>query len=739
MIMRLSRTVLKELSKRYKDVLLKCFCLNACVLGYAIFSSSNLYAQTIIPDGTIASPVNSGAYSTSGNILEFANGIFELPDMQSNFKGGSTDNTIKFSNATVKLTSDWYSSDQWVTYSYFFDDSTVIDLRYDEYEHQAKMTYRFDNMIGEGASVAFYVSESAGKLISDRLYSETSYLADFDPLLISIDRVTKDKEYNLVQVLDGKAEFNPLFEGKEIYAASTSGYASLSKVERNNAQKEALLQSVQFKYKGLTDGETLASLNQHQGNSVFFHDATTSYKISGDLGVTGFGEKTVKGVGIDSKIVINSDTPVSMFYLKKDSEDLGRTTSLLVKDLTIDGAESVLISEKESGSVVFNNVQILGKNSGLIQNGASLTVENSTIKTLTNTGTATLTNTNVTRALTVASGSVSLRSETPENLVEVKGLTTVSSVLDIKGAGTVVLNGVDGTGQINNAGNLVFKSKNQNEPISLQLDQDSSFLSLKNEGNSTIDSGQNFFKDVVNTGTLVNNAEMIVSSNFKTNNLAGNGTITMAQGSVLNVPPEFETTNNLISKGMLFGENVEKVTVSDLTIAENSTLDIKNIDVTANNLLMAENSVLKVTLNGFSDYGTISGETIHALEGASLQFNFGNDFSGGVYQILNFSEIISLPLIQNINGLYTFIDLKDGRYSFEQKNNVEELSKLGATRNEINTISALMEEGGNNSSFNEVQRKMKELVQSGELSQIQSAIKASKSLSSNISTVEVGS
>ena len=103
--MRLSKTVLKELSKRYKDVLLKGLCLNACVLGYVIFSSANLFAQTVIQGGTVDAPINASAYSTTEDVLEFANGVFELSDMQYNFNGSSTENTIKFSNATAKLIS----------------------------------------------------------------------------------------------------------------------------------------------------------------------------------------------------------------------------------------------------------------------------------------------------------------------------------------------------------------------------------------------------------------------------------------------------------------------------------------------------------------------------------------------------------------------------------------------------------------------------------------------------------
>ena len=734
-MMRLSKTGLKELSKRYKDVLLKCLYLNAIVLGYVIFSSADLFAQTAIQGGTIDAPVNASAYSTTGNVLEFENGVFELSDMQYNFNGSSTENTIKFSNATAKLMTDWYYSDQYVTYSYFFDDNSVIDLRYDG--SPAESFYWFDNMSGEGASVAFYVSESGGRLVSEQLYSATSYLADFDPLLISIDRITKDKEYNLVQVLDGKAEFNPLFEGKEIYAASTSGYVSLSKVVRNQGQEGALLQSVQFIYKGLTDGETFAALNQYQGNSVFFHDQVGSYQISDDLGVTGFGEKIIKGIGLDSKIEVNSVAPVSMFHLKKDTENLGRTTSLLLQDLTIGGAESVLISEKDSGNIVLNNVQILGQNSGLIQNAASLTVKNSILKNLVNTGgIAYLSNSIVQENLNIEGGSVSLVATNLDDVVEVKGQTTVSlnNNLNTEGLGTIILNGVSGAGSIENTGNLTINSLIQNLPQSAENQLNA--ISLKNEGNLNLAVGKSIFDQVVNKGSMKNEGAMHVISSLEASNIQGNGLIVMEKDSVLNSSDAtdfFETTNNLLSDNMVFGNRLKHFKGGDLTVSKNSILDIKNIDVTVKELVLSQNSTLQVSLNGLTDYGTITGEKLTAQAGSSIQFNLGTNFTSGIYQIFNMKEIASLPLILNLNKDYTLVDLKDGSYSFKLKKEENTTSFIPHT-NQSRAIFALQGGKGANKSFNEMQAEVLNALESDNIETVRKGEAAAKSIGSNYSS-----
>ena len=733
--MRLSRTGLKELSKRYKDILLKCLCLNAIVFGYGISFPVGLYAQIIIPGGTLDAPVNAGAYSTNSNVLEFANGIFELPDMQYNFTGDSTENTIRFSNATAKLMTDGYYSDQYVTYSYFFDDTSIIDLRYDDYP--AKTSYWFDNLSGEGASIAFYVSESNGKLISDQLYSETSYVADFDPFLISIDYVTQNKEYNPVQVLDGKAEFNSSLEGKEIYAAATSGYESLSKVIRNQGNKSALLQSIQFMYNGPTNNETLSSLNQFEGNAIFFHDNATPYQISGDLGVTGFGEKTIKGVGIDSKIVVNSNTPVSMFQLKKDSEDLGRTTSLLVQDLTIENAESVLISEKDSGSVVFNNVQILGQNLGLIQNGSSLTVENSILKNLVNKGTAQLSNSIIQGKLDIEEGHVSLIATNLSDVVEVKGKTTILSKnsLNTQGLGTIILNGVSGTGIIENTGNLIINSETQDATSRTE----NAGVSLKNTGVLNLSVGKNIFDQVVNNGSLTNESEMHVISSLDASDIQGNGLIVMEKESVLNsldANTSFESTNHFLSNNMIFADCLKKVKVANLTVAENSILDIKNIDVTVKELVLSQNSTLQVSLNGITDYGTITGEKLNAQTGSSIQFNLGANFTSGIYQVFNMQEISSLPLVLNLNEQYKLVDLKNGSYSFELNKEENTISFI-PNSNQARAIFALQGGKGTNNSFNIMQEEVLNSLRSDNIETIQKGKDAARSIGSNYaSTVQ---
>lgn len=791
--MTLSRTGLKELSKRYKNILLKCFWLNAFVCGLLLipFSAVN---GAVIDSETMSStevydtletqgvyfgdpfgepiyinvhdnasfthtalknsegqflPVNLGKFAVDKDSnetnasLTFINGLYELT---SYIDGGSSQDKIHFENATIKV---FDQGDRYTGITYSFDENTILDLR--DPEKQGEQVIEFENMAGEGASIGFYITNTG----SDRLISQKNkYEFNFDPLLISLaSNVEKDKLYR-VQPLGGLAEFKDSFATNGVYTAQTSQEASIFKVVRNDENDAtSLLQTIEFTYKGKTNENTLASFNQYEGDGLFYHDINESYKVSGDLGVTGFGEKTIKGVGIDSKIVVNSNTPVSMFQLKKDSEDLGRTTSLLVQDLTIENAESVLISEKDSGSVVLNNVQILGQNSGLIENGALLNVENSILKNVTNTGTATLTDTQVQGDLRVEEGALSFVATQPNKVIEVQGKTTVSSLLNVSGQGTVTLNGVSGNGVIQNTAKLNIVSETNNYSLmkkgieeALHIEnkgelnlqgvtlfditqEETGSLSLK--GNNTL-----IGKESKILGSVQNEGELVVGSQHNLSlgsSLSGNGTLIMNEGSVLDGVAEFETTNNLISLGMTFGHNIKHLKAGNLTVEKNTLLDIKNIDVTVKEIVLAENSTLKVSLNGLNDYGSITATKLDSQTGATIKFDYGKDFTAGVYQIFNVENIASLPQILNLNNDYILTDLKNGSYSFTLKEQ-DNLIHFISNENNKRAVGAIQKGQGTNDSFNAMQKELSDLLRSDNPKAVQKGIKATEAVGANFSS-----
>ena len=791
--MTLSRTGLKELSKRYKNILLKCFWLNAFICGLllipfgavngAVIKSEDMsdsdVKDTLETQGVYFKdsvsinvhdnasfthtalknsegqflPVNLGKFTVikdsnpqTNASLTFINGLYELT---SDIAYGSSQDKIHFENATIKV----FDQDHYTGITYSFDENTILDLRDPESPGEQKI--EFKNMAGEGASIGFYVSESDDKLISDQLISQKKYEFNFDPLLISLaSNVEKDKLYNKVyrvQPLGGFAEFKDSFATNGVYTAQTSQEAGIFKVVRNDAT--SLLQTIEFTYKGKTNENTLSSLNQFEGNAIFFHDTTTSYQISGDLGVTGFGEKTIKGVGIDSKIVVNSNTPVSMFQLKKDSEDLGRTTSLLVQDLTIENAESVLTSEKDSGSVVLNNVQILGQNSGLIENGALLNVENSILKNVTNTGTATLTDTQVQGDLRVEEGALSFVATQPNKVIEVQGKTTVSSLLNVSGQGSVTLNDVSGNGVIQNTAKLNIVSETNNYSLmkkgieeALHIEnkgelnlqgvtlfditqEETGSLSLKGS-NTLIGKESKILGSVQNEGELVVGAEHNLSLG---SSLSGNGTLIMNEGAVLDGLAEFETTNNLISLGMTFGHNIKRFKAGNLTVEKNTLLDIKNIDVTVKEIVLAENSTLKVSLNGLNDYGSITATKLDSQTGATIKFDYGKDFTAGVYQIFKVENITSLPQILNLNNDYILTDLKNGSYSFTLKEQ-DNLIHFISNENNKRAVGAIQKGQGTNDSFNAMQKELSDLLRSDNPKAVQKAIKATEAVGANFSS-----
>ncbi|MBO7243995.1 MAG: autotransporter outer membrane beta-barrel domain-containing protein [Alphaproteobacteria bacterium] len=626
--MKLSRTALKELLKRYRCFLIKSiFCgMYISLIGFSSFAYSE--EQKAVLGGTMQEPV-----SVQNNFPKyrlFSNGVFE---MYMDLEADSENDTgpVEFQNAWVNVDGYGFAYEN-ITYS--FDDASVLDIRFED--NKGEQRVQFKNITGEGASLAFYITNNG----SDKfIATDTSYLFDFDPLLISVDtNISKDK----FQPLDGKAEFRSAFEGKEVYAASTNGYASITKVVRNESSNvSSPLQSVEFTYKGQTDDSTLLSLNQYQGDSLFFHDKQADYNLSSDLGTTGAGNKIIKGLETNatptSTILANGN---NLFDLKSQQED--SKTSLLIKDLIIKDAKTVIKSAANSGTVELNNVQILGQNSGLIQNGDVLIAKNSILKDVVNTGQATLINTDIQGTLSIDDGYVSLLATNENDEVKISGLTTVSSSLKLDGKGSIALNG-----------------------------------------------------------------------------------LVLNEGAILDIPDDFELNTDIVSKGMLLGERVKnRFKVAKFEIAENSVFDVKTLDVTVKELVLGENSTLKVTLNGLSDYGKITGEKLEAQNGSSIKFDLGDNFETGVYQIFSMDEIVSLPLIMNSNGEYTFIDLKNGSYSFELKKTENKPVLFEGDLNKVGAFVALKSGEGNNLSFNKMQRELLSGLNSGNRATVKKATKA---------------
>lgn len=797
--MTLSRTGLKELSKRYKNILLKCFWLNAFVCGLLLVPFGAVNGAVIDSDTMSATdvydtletqgvsfkdsvyinvhdnasfthtalknsegqflPVNLGKFTVikdsnpqTNASLTFINGLYELT---SYIAGGSSQDKIHFENATIKV---FDQGDRYTGITYSFDENTILDLR--DPESQGKQVIEFENMAGEGALIGFYITNTG----SDRLISQKNkYEFNFDPLLISLaSNVEKDKLYR-VQPLGGLAEFKDSFATNGVYTAQTSQEASIFKVVRNDENDAtSLLQTIEFTYKGKTNENTLASFNQYEGDGLFYHDINESYKVSGDLGETGFGEKTIKGLApsnssspLISKIEATdaNGNGVSLFNLKQDTTDQGRTASLLLKDLTIEGAELVLTSEKESGLVVLNNVQILGQNSGLIENGALLNVENSILKNVTNTGTATLTDTQVQGDLRVEEGALSFVATQPNKVIEVQGKTTVSSLLNVSGQGAVTLNGVSGNGVIQNTAKLNIVSETNNYSLmkkgieeALHIEnkgelnlqgvtlfditqEETGSLSLK--GNNTL-----IGKESKILGSVQNEGELVVGAQHNLSlgsSLSGNGTLIMNEGAVLDGLAEFETTNNLISLGMTFGHNIKHLKAGNLTVEKNTLLDIKNIDVTVKEIVLAENSTLKVSLNGLNDYGSITATKLDSQTGATIKFDYGKDFTAGVYQIFKVENIASLPQILNLNNDYILTDLKNGSYSFTLKEQ-DNLIHFISNENNKRAVGAIQKGQGTNDSFNAMQKELSDLLRSDNPKAVQKGIKATEAVGANFSS-----
>ena len=194
--------------------------------------------------------------------------------------------------------------------------------------------------------------------------------------------------------------------------------------------------------------------------------------------------------------------------------------------------------------------------------------------------------------------------------------------------------------------------------------------------------------------------------------LTGNGTLKMNEATLEGMD-RFVTTNNVVSNNMKIGESIHEITFNELEITSGTTFDIDNKQVTAGKVTFGEGSILSVTLNHLTDYGTLTHEEVMGDESAKLTLKLTNgiDTQTGIYQVFNKDN--KLTLLEN--NLLNIIDRGDGSYQIRKKADEILESDLGLNKNEIGIIDALLKENENkdeNEVFNKVQEEVLDALQS---------------------------
>ena len=496
----------------------------------------------------------------------------------------------------------------------------------------------------------------------------------------------------------------------------------------------------------VAEGGSITTLTNQDGTAGLTDTTVGALTVNkGTLTATGGSIETLNN-GQDGNTTLSGLTNVDAItndgVLTSSNSKLGTVTN----NNTLTSTADTITSLDNTGNATLTTSTV-----ATLTNSGTLTVEGGSITTLTNQdGTARLTNTTV-GALTVNKGTLTATGGT---------IATLNNAQD----GNTTLSGLTNVDTITNDGNLTSSNSKlgtvtNNNSLTSTAD---TITSLDNTGNATLTGSMvttvenkgmgtltvqdnSVIENASNLGTInvdnstfgsvENHNQMIATGNLSiTNALTGNGTLTM-NGATLQVKDGFATSNNLVSNNMQFGEDIKTIEVANLTIQNNTNLDIRNIDVTAQEITLENGSTLNVQLNDRYDYGSLTGTNLISEEDSKIDFDLGENFEMGLYSVLKMDTISSLPTALHNDEGFNFLDLEDGRYSFISKDGSKISNQYGSDKNQTAAIIALHEGRGTNELFNKAQTELIEHLQSGNGALIKKAVKALDNLGGNVSPV----
>ena len=184
--------------------------------------------------------------------------------------------------------------------------------------------------------------------------------------------------------------------------------------------------------------------------------------------------------------------------------------------------------------------------------------------------------------------------------------------------------------------------------------------------------------------------------------------------------------NKVLSKNMILGD-AQEYSFTELEVADGTTLDVKNKKVSTDTLTMNDNAILNIDLNSVIDHGKMTiGEVQNAEKGKlSLKLTKGLAQENGIYQVFDKDNNLTLQE----NKLFNIKDLEDGSFEIGKKTSEELSSSLSVGKNEGKALSAMMMRSAPNKAFTIVQEEVLEALQSEDKGTVETAKESLKALS----------
>ena len=160
-----------------------------------------------------------------------------------------------------------------------------------------------------------------------------------------------------------------------------------------------------------------------------------------------------------------------------------------------------------------------------------------------------------------------------------------------------------------------------------------------------------------------------------------------------------------------------------VTIDKEGVLDIKIGTVEVGEMTLKDGALLKIGVNSLTEHGKVNG-LVTGNETSKIALNLAIDTKNGVYQVFDRDNDLTLQE----NKLFNIKDLENGAYEVSKKTSENLMKDFDMSESESAVAVALIESESYHKAFNQVQEEMLEALQSTDKSQVEKAKKALKAI-----------
>ncbi len=168
----------------------------------------------------------------------------------------------------------------------------------------------------------------------------------------------------------------------------------------------------------------------------------------------------------------------------------------------------------------------------------------------------------------------------------------------------------------------------------------------------------------------------------------------------------------------------DNIKVSGTIEAKNSDIDVGTREISVDEIALKENAVLKMTVNSLDEHGKVNG-VITGTDTSKIALQLGVETERGIYQLFDRDNEVKTVG----NPLFNIQDLEDGSFEIGKKTSEELSSSLSVGKNEGKALSAMMMRSAPNKEFKVVQDEVLEALQSEDESKQENAKEALTALS----------